>query len=243
MRTIPNTEIVRDTVGHDVLDATKSNPAASTGDGSASGSSTRAPAPQGSSESNRHKSTLHNPGSDIIGETQATLAFMSSAPVRSPTQKAGPDSDLARSAGLKDGTQPPTSAPTVPLAAAPHRSSGSGRLIAAGSDLVGSRIELSHDDSPFAVHSRKVRYTISRELGRGGMGKVYDAKDMDLGRHVAMKVIVESRASNNDQALRFVEEAQITGQLEPQHRPRPRHWAQCGWTPVFHDEARQGRDT
>jgi serine/threonine-protein kinase len=58
------------------------------------------------------------------------------------------------------------------------------------------------------------KYVIEREIGKGGMGKVLLAFDRDLRRRVAVKVILPSIAKSQDHLARFVEEAQITGQLE-----------------------------
>ena len=64
-----------------------------------------------------------------------------------------------------------------------------------------------------------VRYESRKELGRGGMGVVLQVRDNDLRRDVAMKVMRADKIKPGSQhgqfALqRFVEEAQITGQLE-----------------------------
>ena len=56
------------------------------------------------------------------------------------------------------------------------------------------------------------RYEIGDEIGRGGMGSIRHARDRDIGRHVAMKVLLDN--SDAAQRLRFIEEAQVTGQLE-----------------------------
>jgi serine/threonine protein kinase len=65
------------------------------------------------------------------------------------------------------------------------------------------------------------RYRIDGEIARGGMGKVVNAWDGDLRRHVAMKVVLDEStnaahdASGRRRRLaRFLEEAQITGQLD-----------------------------
>ncbi len=56
------------------------------------------------------------------------------------------------------------------------------------------------------------RYLIGRQVARGGMGAVLQAKQNAMKRHVAMKVMLESGEPGD--IARFVHEAQITGQLE-----------------------------
>ena len=58
------------------------------------------------------------------------------------------------------------------------------------------------------------RYQIVGEIGRGGVGVVYKGRDQDLGRDVAMKVLKDEFADRPDVLTRFVEEAQIGGQLQ-----------------------------
>jgi serine/threonine-protein kinase len=58
------------------------------------------------------------------------------------------------------------------------------------------------------------KYIIEREIGKGGMGRVYLAFDKDLRRRIAVKVILPHIALSRDHLARFIEEAQITGQLE-----------------------------
>ena len=57
-------------------------------------------------------------------------------------------------------------------------------------------------------------YRIVGEVARGGMGAVMRAFDSDLGRHVAIKVLHPELARNPETVQRFVEEAQIGGQLQ-----------------------------
>ena len=52
------------------------------------------------------------------------------------------------------------------------------------------------------------------EIARGGMGAVLRGRDPDLGRDVAIKVLREDLRDNADMVRRFVEEAQIGGQLQ-----------------------------
>ncbi len=58
------------------------------------------------------------------------------------------------------------------------------------------------------------KYIFDRELGRGGMGAVFSTVDQDVRRKVAMKVMLPSTATSPAHIKRFLEEAQITGQLE-----------------------------
>src|SRR4051812_5002531 len=58
------------------------------------------------------------------------------------------------------------------------------------------------------------RYQILGELARGGMGVVYRARDTDLDRDVAVKLIQDRYPADSPAARRFLEEARIAGQLQ-----------------------------
>ncbi len=58
------------------------------------------------------------------------------------------------------------------------------------------------------------RYEIVGEIARGGVGVVYKGRDNDLGRDVAMKMLREEHLKSPELVQRFVEEAQIGGQLQ-----------------------------
>lgn len=58
------------------------------------------------------------------------------------------------------------------------------------------------------------RYAIERLHAAGAMGEVFVAKDGELSREVAVKHIREQYASNPQQRMRFLLEAEITGGLE-----------------------------
>src|SRR5262245_65546798 len=57
-------------------------------------------------------------------------------------------------------------------------------------------------------------YELREEVGRGGMGAVYRALDVALGRDVAVKILADRFAPDSPAALRFLSEARISGQLQ-----------------------------
>jgi tetratricopeptide (TPR) repeat protein len=58
------------------------------------------------------------------------------------------------------------------------------------------------------------RYQLFGEIARGGMGAVLRGRDVDLGRDLAVKVLLEKHAERPEVVRRFIEEAQIGGQLQ-----------------------------
>lgn len=64
-----------------------------------------------------------------------------------------------------------------------------------------------------AAGTRLGRYEIRSKLGEGGMGEVYLAEDITLDRKVALKLLLESVASNQQRMERFVQEAKAASAL------------------------------
>jgi Tol biopolymer transport system component len=56
-------------------------------------------------------------------------------------------------------------------------------------------------------------YRIVREIGAGGMGVVYQAEDITLGRQVALKILPPELAADDDRRLRFAREARAVAAL------------------------------
>jgi serine/threonine-protein kinase len=61
---------------------------------------------------------------------------------------------------------------------------------------------------------RSAHLQLFGEIARGGMGAVLKGRDVDIGRDLAVKVLLEKHRDNPDLARRFIEEAQIAGQLQ-----------------------------
>lgn len=58
------------------------------------------------------------------------------------------------------------------------------------------------------------RFEIIKEIGAGGMGKVYLAKDLKLKRNVAIKIITDTAISDSSSKARFLREAQTASSLD-----------------------------
>ena len=58
------------------------------------------------------------------------------------------------------------------------------------------------------------RYQMHGEIARGGMGAIIRGRDTDLGRELVFKVLLDAHRDKPEYVRRFVEEAQIGGQLQ-----------------------------
>src|SRR6188474_1751264 len=61
------------------------------------------------------------------------------------------------------------------------------------------------------------RYEIRSKIAEGGMGEVYLAWDTELNRTVAVKVLHQAVAGNEQRVRRFIQEAQAASALNHPH--------------------------
>ena len=66
---------------------------------------------------------------------------------------------------------------------------------------------------PQPVQETVSHYRILRKIGGGGMGIVYEAEDLKLGRHVALKFLPDDLAHDAQALSRFQREAKAASSL------------------------------
>ena len=65
-----------------------------------------------------------------------------------------------------------------------------------------------------SVPAGEKKYGIREEVGRGGMGKIVKIWDQELNRFLAMKLILDGTAGDPERVSRFIQEAQVMGQID-----------------------------
>ncbi|CAN5224275.1 hypothetical protein BH11MYX1_BH11MYX1_06870 [soil metagenome] len=73
------------------------------------------------------------------------------------------------------------------------------------------------ESQPLIGLSLEERYTILREIGRGGMGVVYEAEHRDLGKRIAIKVMLDKYANDEEAVIRFKREALAASRIGNPH--------------------------
>src|SRR5262249_22106162 len=74
-------------------------------------------------------------------------------------------------------------------------------------------LERLPEDRPARLPERLGEYRIVREIGRGGMGVVYEAVHATLGRHVALKVLSRNDLADPVYLERFHRESRVAARL------------------------------
>jgi serine/threonine-protein kinase len=115
------------------------------------------------------------------------------------SQKTGPDRDRRSVLDLLGTRHGTVSKVLLPDSGSEH---GGSPIVAPGTALAK------------VVPQGRDKYRVLGEIARGGMGVILKGHDADLGRDIALKVLDPELARNPAIVSRFVEEAQIGGQLQ-----------------------------
>jgi hypothetical protein len=73
------------------------------------------------------------------------------------------------------------------------------------------------EESRFGPGSRIGKYVLERQIGHGGMAVVFRARDTQLGRPVALKIMAPSVASDDEFRQRFVRESRAAAAVDDPH--------------------------
>ena len=107
--------------------------------------------------------------------------------------------------------------PLTPTAPSSVDESPGGTLRLKDGDATGASDPTKRGERDLVGRILAGRYAIERVIGRGGMGIVYEARHVTVGRRVAVKVLRPDLARNAEATMRFQREAQVAGSIGHEH--------------------------
>jgi urea transport system substrate-binding protein len=136
------------------------------------------------------------------------------ASARAAEAAAGVQSTVVAPAAPDPGTQPPPTVDSKTIAASSDTSSGH----PVASESIGANpavlSPLPANSVQAGAHLSLPGYEVLGELGRGGMGVVYKARQVGLNRLVAIKMILSGEHANPRERARFRSEAESVARLQ-----------------------------
>jgi serine/threonine-protein kinase len=140
-------------------------------------------------------------------------AFLDSCCAGDPDLRARVEYLLACDARLRAGEEA-TGWLASPLVRAPQQAAAAADDSPSTAEQPGPGSDQAAEEKAAPLPARLGRYQLLEEIGRGGMGAVLRGHDPDLGRDLAVKVLLPGNQDNPALLSRFIEEAQIGGQLQ-----------------------------
>jgi formylglycine-generating enzyme required for sulfatase activity/tRNA A-37 threonylcarbamoyl transferase component Bud32 len=156
--------------------------------------------------------TLYGPRDD--GDDDEELPTMAGGPPSLGGSSAvAMDTDLAHAPTLVPGSSKPSSVSSKSSKGVlrSRRRSESGGVLPSSTRGSGERMS-GGDLTEGIIYADK--YGLSHEIARGGMGVVYKARQIDLNRIVALKVMLSGTMAGEEERRRFILEAEASARLK-----------------------------
>ena len=193
------------------------------------------------------------PSTNELPEDDGSTAKLPVEPADNSETKSASPSEIAAAAGTSgasftvDYTKTAVPCPVSPIPD-PNDAPGS-PLIITLNDSAGlsetnrippSRLPVA--DEKLQAGDKLGHFVITRFIGQGGMGRVYEAKDTVLDRPVAIKVLYRHQAQDRGTVDRFLNEARLAARLNHEHIAQVYYFGTEGEIPYIAFEFVEGEN-